>query len=44
MLNVIADEAGVGAAVLVRSCAPVAGAALLRYFMHDWPLAARQDR
>ena len=25
MLNVVADEVGIGAAVLVRSCAPVSG-------------------
>lgn len=25
MLNVVADEVGVGAAVLIRSCAPVSG-------------------
>lgn len=32
MLNVVADKEGVGAAVLIRACAPVCGKLLLYYY------------
>lgn len=34
MLNVVADKEGVGAAVLVRSCAPVSGN-FSKLYMHS---------
>lgn len=32
MLNVVADKEGVGAAVLIRSCAPVSGMSSISIF------------
>lgn len=34
MLNVVADKEGVGAAVLIRSCAPISGTSCFICFMH----------
>ena len=34
MLNVVADKEGVGAAVLIRSCAPISGKFWLLHLSH----------